>query len=165
MPDQAHASFSFCICIWAWAHVPLVYNWGAISRSQGSKTPFPPGSDRRKKSLFKVIGFRGLFVASSGPQRRLLGSLYETSWDPFCGPRWWVGAASETVWPWTVLRCESQRASIAKISKPYSTSFENRWWARAAVHLLTRGQTAIILPSKSCFCGLYPDHTNHVFLL
>ena len=29
-----------------------IYNWGAISRAQGSKTANPPGSPQRQKSLF-----------------------------------------------------------------------------------------------------------------
>ena len=64
-------------------------------------------------------------ISGFGVERNLSPSGCAAFWDPFLGLCQWVCAASENVWPWTAFRCEIHCASIAKIGKPYSTSFEN----------------------------------------
>ena len=57
---------------------------------------------------------------------KAFGVHFGGSWEPFCGLRRRLYAASEKVLRRTVLRCKSQTLPMAKTSKPYSTSIENR---------------------------------------
>ena len=95
--------------------------WYAVQQFAHQRSIF-----RRLVLIKRMCGFGGLFGVSSESSEEGFGMPFGDFWDPFCGLRQWVCAASEKVVPRTVFRCESQRASIAKTGKPYSTSFKNR---------------------------------------
>ena len=71
------------------------------------------------------------------PPEASFGCLLEAFRNICCDPRRRVCSVTEKVLPRIVFRCESQRASIAKTSKPYRTSSENREWAHDGVPLPT----------------------------
>ena len=95
-----------------------------------------------------MTSFGGLLGASSRGPEEGFGVPFGGSWDPFRGLLRWVCDACEKMLRRNVFRCESQRASIAKTGKPYSTSSENRRWARDGVHLLSCTHNAFIFLLK-----------------
>ena len=98
-----------------------------IKRARGARAKILSCTYQRPISKFQA-GENFNFPGRS----RLVASLLEVSWDPPCGPRWWVCAAC------------------------YSTSSENRGWAHDGVHTQTCTQTlAFFLPkAHSLACKL-----------
>ena len=137
------------VCIYVYIYIYLYITGVPFPGPRAGKQQIPRGVGSGKFDFQRGPDSETSSVCLQGPQRSVLGTFLEASWDPFCSLPRWVCAASEKECPRTVFHGESVKASLAKTGKPYSTSFENRVWDPDAVRLPTWSQNTFILPSSS----------------